>query len=100
MKAPCPPIPEICAGAPQACVGVVHLLCSRVEHCLPTFNSCLHIGFIPYFAVVSTSPACRVVLRQSKNCPVSFSANPCKRRAPTLAMVPLTTTLAFQSMRV
>ena len=39
-------------------------------------------------------------LRQAKNCPVSFSATPCSKRAPTLAIVPLTVTVAFQSMRV
>src|SRR5437588_4987557 len=100
VKTPRPPIPEVRAGTPQVGVSGVHLLRSQVEHCLPTFNSGLHRGFSLYPLTALLSGACNLLLRQSKNCPVSFSAVPCSRRAPTLAIVPLTTTEAFQSMRV
>ena len=89
MKAPRPPIPEIRARTPQPGVSSIHLLRSQVEHDLPTFNSGLHRDFSLYPLAVLLSEASNLLLRQSKNCPVSFSAVPCSRRAPTLAIVPL-----------
>src|SRR5438874_10402220 len=100
MKAPRPPIPEIRARTPQPGVVSIHLLRSQVEHDLPTFNSVLHRDFSLYPLAVLLSGASNLLLRQSKNCPVSFSAVPCSRREPTLAIVPLTTTEACQSIRV
>src|SRR5256885_16619126 len=100
MKAPRPPIPEIRARTPQPGVSSIHLLRSQVEHDLPTFNSGLHRDFSLYPLAVLLSEASNLLLRQSKNCPVSFSAVPPTRPAPTLAIVQPTTTEAPQSIRV
>src|SRR5437764_502328 len=73
---------------------------SNGDICEAQFNSVLHRDFSLYPLAVLLSGASNLLLRQSKNCPVSFSAVPCSRRAPTLAIVPLTTTEACQSIRV
>src|SRR5205814_2738389 len=97
MKPTCPAIPEISTGTPKTSISSVHLLRPCLEERIPTPNSCFHRD---YPLPLPVSGACNLVFRQLKNCPVSFSAVPCRRRAPTLAIVPLTLTVALQSICV
>src|SRR5438270_1880349 len=97
MKPTCPAIPEICTGTTKTSISSVHLLRPCLEERIPTLNSCFHRD---YPLPLPVSGACNLVLRQLKNCTASFSAVPCRRRAPTLAIVPLTLTVALQSICV
>src|SRR6266496_1173132 len=89
IEATRPAIPEIRTGTTQARIGSIHLLRTCRKQFPPTFKCALHNN---YPSMAEVSEACNFVWRQSKNCAVSFSAVPARRRAPTLAIVPLTIT--------
>src|SRR5437879_3405983 len=74
-----------------------HVSVRSVDAMISVSSECVLSNHSPAPAV---SGVCNFTWRQSKNCLLSFSAVSWRRRAPTLASVPLTFTWEVQSMRV